>query len=455
MFLLFCIHTPISVKSSPVTPLLHSFRKEQRHAKYISHRRRSQSFSPIDVLLASSTTTTTVRTFDTAPTTASKNVVVSLCTYVKDSVLRTATSCGQLYTNHQRCNAIRKKQSAYRAQLQEQWEQSGSYEHYSSKQVQQLLARQPGGISYEEYIFLQRGKEDRGKVLNMGFLMWGAPRILPYALMFNKNMLPSPFLPEEEDLAGEVLRRERTRAILNTLLVLESKMVAVSGNFFTNLLSSKASATPAHEVVRTIVAETSQVLGGAMKGSTESARAMVGPIWQRMEPLLYRTGTDFTRAEKRLCPVPPCIVQGLTQAVFGGSAGLLAQLTPAFLQRGKLVGHLEKVQAADEFLLQIDLATIPQRLLHEACQERLIDTGSHRSTQDLRLSLADWLHLTAPQPPALDAGTAVDDATVYYNGHLARLVLMAYYGCAAVRDAHAISRLPQLLYCGGNATMGL
>jgi hypothetical protein len=387
-----------------------------------------------------------------ATTTESKNVIVTLFTYVKDSVVRTATGCGQLYTNHQRCNEIRKKQSLFRAQLKEQWEQSGLYENYSNKQMQQLLSRHAGGISYEEYIFLQRGKEDRGKVLNMGFLMWGAPRILPYALMFNKNMLPSPFLLEEGgESMVESLRRDRTKAILNTLLTMEKQMVAVSGNFFSNLFSSK-SAAHRHEVVRSVVTETSKVLR-TMDCSTDSARTSVAPLWQRWESLLYRTGTDFTRGETRLCLVPPCIVQGLAQAVFGASGGILTQLTPAFLQRGRLVGHLEKVQAADEFLLQaqIDLTTIPKRLLHEACQDRLIDTGSHRSTQDLRVSLSDWLHLTAPTKPPSETADEVAPV-VYFNGNLARLVLMAYYGCAAVRDAHSISRLPQLLYRGGNSS---
>ena len=446
--------TADSVTASIVTPVLHSFSRRQIYPKSISNRNRRLQSSPLDVLFASSTTVASSLPDASPATSESKqttNIVVSLFTYVKDSVVRTATGCGQLYTNHQRCNTIRKKQSVFRAQLKEQWEQSGLYENYTNKQLQQLLSRQQGGISYEEYIFLQRGKEDRGKVLNMGFLMWGAPRILPYALMFNKNMLPSPFL-QEDDAMGESWRRERTRAILNTLLTMENKMIPVPSNFFSNLFSSSSSSS-AHETVRAVVTETSRVLS-TMNGSTANARAAVAPLWHQWGPtLLSRTGTDFTRAEQRLCPVPPCIVQGLAQAVFGGGAGFWTQLTPAFLQRGKLVGHLEKIQAADEFLVsaQIDLTTIPKRLLQEACQDRLIDTGLHRSTQDLRGSLADWLYLTKKP---LETGTDDDAPPVYYNGNLARLIVMAYYGCAAVRDAHSIGRLPQLLY-RGNSTAGL
>jgi LETM1-like protein len=427
------------------------------------------------------------------------NVIVSLVTYLKDSVVRTVTSCGQLYSNHGRCNEIRGKLKAHREAVRREWEASGLYDHETPKQIQKRLQLQQGGISYDEFVFFERGKVDRGKVINLGFLMWGAPRFLPYALMFNPEMLPSPFQADNKFIASGGVdgsndmwsnaSRERTQAILSTLMIMEQQAAAVTGNFLENLnIFGKQKQAAKRSQLQTLVAETSDFFRTrplTVAPSTPTAQDLL----RRLSPLLYQVDKDFTRSERRLCHVPPCIVQGLARAVAGqGLPGVVAQLTPAFLQRGKLVGHLQKVAAADQFLVQagIDLETIPKRLLQEACQERLIAVGPHRSATELRASLSEWLQLSTIQPglyltekatssdatfpgaqtgQRLEASTAtstisaetadepVDSASpplVYFNDNLARMALMACNGCAAVRDEHSASRLPLTLCAGGD-----
>jgi LETM1-like protein len=414
---------------------------------------------------------------------------MNLFGYVKDSIVRTVTGCGQLYTNHQRCNEIRQKQTIYRNTVKEQWTVQGLYDHLSDKEIQQKLIKEVhGGISYEEYIFLQMGKDDRGKVLNLGFLMWGAPRVLPYALMFNKNMLPSPFTvtssgsTTSSEATYDTLRRDRTQAIINTLLNMEKQMMTITGNNFmsnlnifskskpkTNVTSATTSESNSKsQALQTIVSGTSDIFRSGLISSsptssstTTSQKAAASYILQRCEPYLYRTTHEYTGLEQRLGHIPSCIVQGISNAVFGhGIPNVITQLTPAVFHRRKLIGHIEKITKADDFLIrsQIDVSTIPKRLLQEACQDRMIDIGSHRSIQDLRNSLSDWLQLTIPkvQPSMMQtssdtevitASTSVSplSPTIYHNSNLARMILLAYYGCSAICDSQSICRLPQLL----------
>jgi hypothetical protein len=387
------------------------------------------------------------------------NMIVGLFTYLKDSMVRTVQGCGQLWTNHGKCNEIRKKQSEYRNQIKTQWEEQGLYEAESPKQIRKRLQQVHGGISYEEYRFLQKGKDDRAKVLNMAFLMWGAPRFLPYALMFNPEMLPSTFQMDKPNTkaAVETLARERANAIIMTLMQMERQAIIGTGGFLTSLnVFGKKKQQEKKELLETIVTET----GSFFRRELPTAPAMpnASELLLQLAPHLYRTDSDFSRAEQRLCQIPSVIIHGIGRAVAGtGAPGIVDQLIPAVFKRGRLVGHIQKVTAADDFLVQaqIDLKTISKRLLREACQERLMDAGPHRSAEELRDSLSEWLQLVVEQPAAsvrllAQNSAAVTDgsAAVYFNGNLARLALMAYYGCAAVRDPRSSSRLPHLLYKG-------
>lgn len=427
--------------------------------------------------------------------TSEKNMVLSLVAYLKDSVVRTVSGCGQLWTNHGRCNEIRKKQTLFRESLRQQWDTQGRYEQETPKQISKRLQSQQGGISYEEYIFLQQGKEDRGKVMNLGFLIWGAPRFLPYAMMFNPDMLPSPFQQQKKltsNIPGESpadnLSRERTQAVLSTLMIMEKQAVAVSGGYLDNInIFGKKKQADRKVTLQSVVAETGEFFrlpSRAQNPSTITTRATneqptTQLLLERLAPHLYRTESDFSRSERRLCQVPPCMVQGLERAVTGqGLPGVIAQLTPAFMQRSKLVGHIQKVAASDNFLVQsgIDLDTIPKRLLQEACQDRLIAVGSHRSIQDMRSSLADWLDSVTSVPPlfkisppplasglaaagkgnndALDSAdsshTAPSSPAMYYNDNLARMALMGYNACDSVRGSQCKNRLFFLLVNSAN-----
>ena len=517
------------------------------------------------------------------------NMIVSLFLYVKDSTVRTAQSCTQLYKNHQRCNQIRQKQSLYRNTIKEQWENDPDQTSATSKQKKQQLQQLNGGISYEEYIFLQLGKEDRGKVMNLAFLMYGAPKILPYALMFNKNMLPSTFTqsntggrtttsgmssddpsnmeittasPTTTSYYETTLRQyERRQAMINTLYNMEKQLITLImgemtngnnngnnnfvANIFTKSSSNHSSKSQQKMILHHVLSEMSDLFRRGMitMGSKhqntnnnnnnnnhpkkETTNMGASYLLQKCEPYLYRTGTEYSGLELRLGHLPPCIVQGMANALFHfGIPNSITQLTPKVFHRRKFVGHIEKITKADEFLVSnnIDVATIPKHLLIEACHDRMIHVGRHRNmVPELRTALSDWLQLTKPKfatsssssllpttsdssmatppPPMLETAnvrtnrhsrndvmtvsskssptvrpvasmmsttstrpehSAADPVAtkVYYNSNLARMILMAYYGCASICDdanesmPATIGHLPQLLYRSSTSSSG-
>lgn len=409
-----------------------------------------QAISSASTLVASSSSE------EAPPPTGGRNPVVALVTYVKDSVVKTADSCGQLWKNHGKCKAIRQQQSAYRESIGEQWELQGLYASENKKQVRQRLSKLQGGISYADYLFLQKGKEDRSKVMNLAFLMWGAPRFLPYALMFNPDMLPSTFTNDNKNSPYAIespasrLARERSAAIVQALSNLEHQAKAGSGgNFISkmNIFGKKKQQEKQRQLVN-VYDQTRQTLAASL-----TPRMVLG----KLERVLFQSDQDFARAEQRLCHVPPCIVQGMSNVISGkASAGALAALTPNFLQRGKVVNHLRKVAEADDFLIQanIDLDTIPPRVLLETCSDRMMG-GPDCTPAELRHSLKEWLQMAVTEPAGKMAAQAAADGTpsLFYNGNVARLALMAHFASQGARGVgRSEPTLPQLLLSGSKTS---
>jgi LETM1-like protein len=366
-----------------------------------------------------------------SPTSASSgNVVVQLVGYVKTSIVKTVDGCGQLWRNHGRCNDIRKKIQSHRDGIKIGWEDEASTP--LSQAQKERLKTLVGGISYEEYIFLQQGKDDRSKVMNLMFLMWGAPRFLPYALMFNPDMLPSPF---RERATGESVwvtqSRERSTAVVQALLNLERDARVTPALAKLNFLGKKKQEEAKVQLLR-VIDDMAHLLSSPLRPPAGAAQLLA-----QLKTSLYRDESDFTRAEKRLCHVPKSLVQGINGVLNGGTGGILAAVQPNFLTRGRVIGHILKVAESDDFLItnHMNLTHIPKRFLQEACSERLMGVLG-LSTDELRQQLGDWLSLNTP----------VEGAGAHYNDNVARLALMGYYSCWAARGDQAALRLAPLLY---------
>lgn len=425
-----------------------------------------------------------------------QNVVLQLFGYVKTSVVRTVNGCGQMWTNHGRCNDIRKKMKVYRDAVKQSWLDNDEPVSTPERRelLQSIVTQGAGAISFEEYVFLQKGKEDRSKLFSLCFLMFGAPKFLPYALMLNPDMLPSPFQATSSNngagggdsqvaamdaTTGETIwmkqSRERSRAVVECLLNIEQQAKVVPALAKFNIFG-KQKQERKKQALTTLSRQMAQCFDRPSTSKLEGAQSVLA----KLEPWLYQT-EEWTRGQERLVHVPAVIVKGICNVIGGpvGAGGLLSGLQPHFMTRGRLIRHLKSVEDADDFLVQseTDLTTLSKRLLLEACSARLC-MGPNASKEELRQNLEDWLALTVRQPAerllqgqmqpqyALRESSStidgegresdtVQDPTestdLYYNGNLARMALMGYYSCLYTRDARSASCLPRLLFSGAGA----
>jgi hypothetical protein len=357
----------------------------------------------------------------------------------------------EMWENYGTCKDIRAKIKQHEDALAAEWVRQGLYESPNSKACKDRLRNSiPGGITFEEYAFLQQGKEDRGKLMNLAFFAVGAPRFLPYAFLFQPDMMPHPLKPPfDGGVSGETLwqrqSRERSTVIVETLLQLEKQAHSIPGIFAQiNIFGRRQQM----ERVQSQLEWNVQVRK-FLETTGTATRQGAQQLLSQLEPLLYKplTNGDFDRTQRRLSQVPLAITKGLGNALLGG--GFLVNLSPAFMQRGRLVGHLKKVEDTDQFLVEsdTDLTTIPPALLRQTCSDRLIGNPG-MSTNDLQVFLGDWLDLVQRKPMERQAAT-----NEYYNGNMARTALLGYYAMQGTQDRGTSCALPRALYRGPTTGM--
>jgi hypothetical protein len=371
---------------------------------------------------------------------ANQNPIGQIGFYVKNSFLRFKNGSVQLYTNHQRCKDIRLQQRAYLAEC-------ASTLPLEEQKKALKYSPSAGGISYEDYDFLIKGKTDRGKLSNIVFMMFFASNFVPYAFMFFPDMLPTPFARDPNAKFGggtsplETLSRERTHAVIQTLLNMERTARVPPFTAKMNPFGGGKTKRAMEQMDRL----------GQLGGGILAAKDAIGSkgseiVLKILHDEIYTEIDDKKKNKNGLAIVPSIIVKGLGKAMDPSSQSFL----PGFLLKGKVLTSLRQMEDADDFLVdqKIDLETLSQELLQEACSDRLMG-GPGRSVEENRESLASWLDQTVVQPSKVVAETP----GVTYNGNLARVALMCYHAVDGARDARAASFLPRLLFQGQVAGM--
>lgn len=364
------------------------------------------------------------------------NPVFQLAGYVKDSFVRMKDGTVQLYTNHQRCKSIRSKQKLY-------LEQKSLSLPENEQKAAKKYSMSAGGITYEEFDFLQKGKEDRGRLANMVFMMVFAPNFVPYAFMFFPDMLPSSFSMSVSSRSGmnfskwDMISRERAHAVLQTMIDVErSARVAP--------LISNLNPFGKGRVRRNM--EKMENMGhacGALLSADEATgrngaelvmKVLEDEIYSKEEPNKGRTALTF---------LPKSIVKGLGRAMDAPSSN---SFLPTFLVRGKVLNNLSQIKDSDEFIVDqnINLNSLDMDLLQDACNKRLIG-GPGCTKGDMVEGLSSWMDLTVKKPQEKVNGNS---GKCCYNGNLARVALLCYNAIDGARDARASSFLPRLMYQG-------
>jgi len=428
-----------------------------------------------------------------AVTEASKktNPIAQLGNYVKDSVVRLKDGTMLLYSNHKVCNTIRSKQKEYI--LNNPKPVDASY--------------QKKGLTYDEYNFLNRGKDDRGKVMNLVFMMFFSPNFLPYAFMFFPNVLPSPFQqsPPIDFDKWETISRERAHTVMTTLLDIEQEAKGVPTKNPLNPFGGGKARKNKERMGIVYQMAGQMLLVGGKKGRNQMVKDVAGSsdneeyVLKVLKSEIF-SDTELERDQTRLKFVPKAIMKGLALAIDGNTVspkgtsganrGALSGLMPNFLTRNKVISHLKTINDADTFLVNedVNVESLSGETLLDACHARMI--GTPKSTEwELRKGLSKWLDLTVKRPdalisPILSPSIAMDDSPSddvsnvssnalvnefptksssllvsetnlnqsdisnpqYYNANLAKFALLCYNAVEGARDSRSASALPRFLF---------
>ena len=322
------------------------------------------------------------------------NPVKQMTGFVVDSFKRFATGTKMLYSNYQTCSAIRSKQKI------------------------------GGSISFQEFEFLRKGKEDRSKVGNLLFLMVFSSSVLPYALMFFPEMMPSPFQPMDKLLAKyETLSRIRAHAILESLMAMENAE-------FNAPISSKFNPFSGGAVRK----EMARIANINIAASQIFAANGLEDVFAKMRDTLHFSSTDNEKdisKQKKLMTVPKPIIKGI-----GKSIGL-SSFFPYFMLRGKVLDHLKILSESDEFLVKqnVDLNLLDRETLLDACGIRFIG-APQSSDEELREGLDDWLKYSSHSHTNKEV----------YNENLGMITMLCYNAVQAIKDPNCESSLARLMF---------
>jgi len=375
------------------------------------------------------------------------NPVSQLLGYLRDSALNFKDAVFLLRSNGVRCGDIRSKQKEFIriAKLEMSEDEQKRTKGYSVT---------AGGITFDEFAFLQKGVQDRIKVVTLSMYLVFASKILPYAIMFNPEMLPSPFqktvskaYAHSDGKYSDPVSRFQSHEVLKVMIALE-KGALVPPTLSKLNPFGQGRTMRMMEGINKMGATCADLLtldgSGAEAGIVQSFRRQ---IYTRDKP---DKGGIYLKA------VNDAIMKGVgnalnvaASAVSMGSSNVRAPgasnpLIPGYILRRNFFSKMKDVTAADVFLVDqgIDLQTLEGDLLRETCLKRLIGV-SGRSDSELRKSLSSWLDLTVVQPK-----TVTEKTGLHYNGNMARLIMMCYNAVDSAKDDRSSSYLPRIMFRG-------
>jgi hypothetical protein len=242
-------------------------------------------------------------------------------------------------------------------------------------------------ISYHEFLTLKRGREDRMKLFNVSLIVIFMPELLFAMLNWVPGTVPSTFeLPSEKEhrlSAYETLHLKSSLKALQSLHGIahgkdkKKKEAFLSAELMLGKFLSASSIQSAYSVLEPLVFAEKVKPKGKQKNAKKGGRS-------RAKPVVPRSVEDL--------PAP--LVKGAGQAL-----GLTVPFLPAFLMRGTIKKHLQRLKDGDAALLNYPLQELSGDDLREACCARGIGVQD-RNDQALRSRLQLWLDMATPRKPS-------------------------------------------------------
>lgn len=350
-----------------------------------------------------------------------------LGTFLKGELQFCVEAPMKMWRAHGKCNDIRAKQRSFRESLRSQWLEHGA----DSKDVAKRLKTVNGGISYEEFEFLQRGKEDRQRVLSFMVCSIFSPKALvPISWLAPLNVWPSHIQRPKLGMGEtklETLSRVRSHAVLKMILQVEQECTTTFQNPF-----KSRTIRPQTLAMRNVVATAVDLLMSGNLCPDSVLKCIDDKVYLKEEP---------KRGKGMITSIADPVVKWFGPMI-NGETIFYDGMVPTIFTRGFLASHLTRVKEADDFLVDqgVDLESLSTKTIVDACNARMIGTLGRRD-DEMREELREWLEHTT-----IDPTKRVQTTGEFFNGHLARSALMTYFALDAVRDKRSASRLPRLLF---------
>ena len=385
---------------------------------------------------------------------SSSNPLVQLATYVKDTAVNFKNGLGEMNASHRRCNAIRDRQRHHARTV------------LGTSRPRGIRGMQVGGISYEEYDFLRKGLVDRNKLFAVMVVSLCLPNYFVYYLWSFPDMMPGPFAKNHRNEIE--VSRQRCHAVISAMLDVErgARIAPWSGKL--NPFGRRAAERAMSRLGDAVSSGCSIMAEAGMRGPDGG-----GGLLRRLGPMLtLYSPVPITKRQRLLAGadlLPKHVMRGLARAI---NADPLNKGAAPFGVGA--VQHIESVALADGFLVDngIDVTSdddVGSRLVEEACAARLIGCPGW-TDGERRGALSSWLREVEIAPRAAtttttgEGGDEGGDDNVdreqqqlqqqqqqqqrYYNGNMARAVLMCYNAVDGTRDGRSDSRLLRVMYQG-------
>ncbi|CAM9201830.1 unnamed protein product [Discosporangium mesarthrocarpum] len=284
---------------------------------------------------------------------------------------------------------------------------SGLWQSYRTCSAIRARVKQGHTPTYPEVAHLQRGKEDRSKVLTALMVWVILPEVFPLLLTVMPAMVPSTFeVPAEVESKYINFSLARARETLKALQDLEQKV-------YKGKPKQRKEAEEQRRVVLGLLKANSK--REAFK-ELQHCTFIPAPKNKREERVARTSAAQGFPA-----PMIKCLGKGM---------GLGLPIAPAFFLRFKIRQYVQDLGPADEALGrqrdESQLGSLSLDELKEACNLRGIDTGAEPSV--LRHSLLEWLDLTERAPAESAALGAV------FFPDRARVVALGLNFVSSVRD---------------------
>jgi hypothetical protein len=325
-----------------------------------------------------------------------------------------------------------------------------------------VKAEGDGSLTYSEYKFLERSKDDFMKCVRLGLTASVSPELFFYSYIVVPAIsvdnpwawvqLPSAFDNEKEQgMRNRIKIKRRQHAVMRGMTNLMENSIddapakmraqrmaqmervklackALSGKSF----DAAIGVLEPYYTATTTVADNGSSSNNKNKNIKKAAA--VGAVKSNTKRMLHSRKKDGKqRIDMCLDGLPWVTVKDACKSF--GFDGLPNIFVLRRLNKGELSKHFDTIRKADEHLDKIGVQSLTDTELADVCMERCISIDNTRSTGELRKDVGEWLSLVQEPPTSKEQ----------YNDQNLRLIMAGLHTVKGARRSRFGSGMKSLL----------